>query len=321
MPAPAWSILDHACLSCHQRRFNPRTHRMRMAWALALCLPGVISAWLAPAAPPARFIHQRRVAALAFAPRMSAGPGEERQSGAKKLSPLIASLVESLVEKPRPTVRQPLSASDMVQLSVDAKAAASPESLAGQRRNFLLAVASPIVGAAAFASSRSRVGDPSPTDPLAILQAMERKSPTIQAALQSTRPTLVEFYGRNCPNCRAMAPDMNKLENQFHDRVNFVVLDAEKPEYASIVNLFKVCLCVRPCLRRARVFMHVCTRCTHICVYVFMCVRVWSMWIYEGVRVSTCARTRLRTKVDKIPHAFPPFVDLKFFLLPPPLLI
>lgn len=225
-----------------------------MRWALALCLPGVISAWLAPAAPPARFMHQRRVFALAFAPRMSAGPGEERQSGAKKLSPLIASLVE---EEPQPTLRMPMSASDMAQLSADAKAAATPESLAGQRRNFLLALASPIVGAAAFSSSRSRVGD-TPTDPLAILQAMERKSPTIQAALQSTRPTLVEFYGRNCPNCRAMAPDMNKLETQFHDRVNFVVLDAEKPEYASIVNLFKVFLCVRPCLRRARVFLQVC---------------------------------------------------------------
>ena len=266
MPAPAWSILDHACLSCHQRRFNPRTHRMRMAWALALCLPGVISAWLAPAAAPECFMRQRRVDALAFAPRMSAGPGEERQSSAQKLSPLIASLVE---EEPRPTVRLPMSASEMEQLAADAKAAATPETLARQRRNFLLAVASPILGAAAFSSSRSRVGDPSPTDPLAILQAMERKSPTIQAAIKSTRPTLVEFYGRNCPNCRAMAPDMNKLETQFHDRINFVVLDAEKPEYASLVNLFKVFLYVLPCLQRARVFLQVCTS---ACMYVIVCM-------------------------------------------------
>ena len=228
---------------------------LRVLAALALCLADGISAWLAPAVMPhLRFTRARPAAARpACAPRMTGRAGSEdddavdavaprRQSGAK-VSPLIASLVE---DEPRPAVRQPLSPADMAQLSADADEATAPERLSEQRRNFILAVASPVVGAAAFASSRSNIWDPSraPTDPLAILQSMERKSPSIQAALQTNRPTLVDFYGRNCPNCRAMAPHMSKLEAQFHDRVNFVVLDAEKPEYSSIVNLFKVCVCV-----------------------------------------------------------------------------
>jgi thiol-disulfide isomerase/thioredoxin len=104
-----------------------------------------------------------------------------------------------------------------------------------QRRRATLAILSPLAGAAAFAYSRS-----SPADPVTVLRGMEGRSPTLQAALESGRPTVVEFYAQWCKDCKAMATSVDRLERRFDEKVNFVVLDAEKDENAKLVGLFRV---------------------------------------------------------------------------------
>ena len=111
----------------------------------------------------------------------------------------------------------------------------SEEGMRDQRRRAILAVASPLLGMAAFAYSRS-----SPADPVTVLRGMEGRSPALQAALESGRPTVVEFYAQWCKDCKAMATSVDRLERKFDSKVNFVVLDAEKDENAKLVGLFRV---------------------------------------------------------------------------------
>ncbi|EKX44753.1 hypothetical protein GUITHDRAFT_109179 [Guillardia theta CCMP2712] len=70
---------------------------------------------------------------------------------------------------------------------------------------------------------------------------MEATSPTLAASLQSGRPTVIEFYAKWCGDCKAMAKTMKTLEQQYgSDKINFVVLDAEKDANSQLVNLFRV---------------------------------------------------------------------------------
>ena len=64
----------------------------------------------------------------------------------RKVSPLIASLLE---DAPQASVRQTLSAAEMAELTA-AAAGASEEGRIDQRRRATLALASPLLGAAAF---------------------------------------------------------------------------------------------------------------------------------------------------------------------------
>jgi len=99
-----------------------------------------------------------------------------------------------------------------------------------------MAIASPLLGAALFAAKKNVK-----KDPVAILRAMERRSPPIQVALASGLPTVIEFYAKWCGDCKAMAPSMEALEQEYgNGKVNFVVLDAEKPENAKLVGYFRV---------------------------------------------------------------------------------
>ena len=228
----------------------------RLAWAVLLCLPcSVITlVWPVPALPGSRrgdWAYSRRQGAfsrnadlLCLAPESGAesddlGADETlvvRRSPpaaepARKVSPLIASLLEDAPVSP---VRQTLSAGDMAELTA-AAAGGSEEGLRDQRRRAALAIVSPLAGAVAFAYSRSN-----PADPVALLRGMESRSPTLQAALESSRPTVVEFYAQWCKDCKAMASSVDKLERQFDGKVNFVVLDAERDENQKLVGLFRV---------------------------------------------------------------------------------
>ena len=113
-----------------------------------------------------------------------------------------------------------------------ATAAAAP---AGGAGNLGLALASVALAAALYVAQRT-----SPVDPLALLRRMEAASPPLPAALQSGKPTMVDFYAPWCESCRDMAPSMAKLERQYDGRVNFVVVNGDDARNAQLVRLFGV---------------------------------------------------------------------------------
>jgi len=99
----------------------------------------------------------------------------------------------------------------------------------------ILGIASPLAAAGLYACQRAN-----PVNPVRLLAAMEDRSPSLPDALGSGTPTLLEFYAPWCVSCRESAPAMMRLEKRFGGKVNFVVCNAEDPQYSQLVRLFGV---------------------------------------------------------------------------------
>ncbi len=48
---------------------------------------------------------------------------------------------------------------------------------------------------------------------------------TIQAALASGKPTIVDFGARSCIPCKKMAPILEQLEKEYRGRANVIFID------------------------------------------------------------------------------------------------
>ncbi len=76
--------------------------------------------------------------------------------------------------------------------------------------------------------------------PEAPLERLARQSPDLSVALANGRPTLVEFYADWCEACRAMAPAMDRLEQQHRGQLDVVLLNVENPRWQAEVERFEV---------------------------------------------------------------------------------
>lgn len=57
---------------------------------------------------------------------------------------------------------------------------------------------------------------------------------TIQAALASGRPTLVDFGARSCIPCKKMAPILDQLEKEYRGRANVIFIDVWKDNKVAV---------------------------------------------------------------------------------------
>lgn len=71
-----------------------------------------------------------------------------------------------------------------------------------------------------------------PLSGLITLKAMAAKAVPYEDAIAAPKPTLIEFYADWCTTCQAMSPTVDGLHQDYAGRLNFVMLDIDKPQWA-----------------------------------------------------------------------------------------
>mmetsp|Transcript_41749 Transcript_41749/g.61304 ORF Transcript_41749/g.61304 Transcript_41749/m.61304 type:complete len:167 (+) Transcript_41749:344-844(+) len=56
---------------------------------------------------------------------------------------------------------------------------------------------------------------------------MQRQSAPVTTIGTNGKPTVVDFWAPWCENCKAAAPTLHKIEEEYKGKVNFVMVDAD----------------------------------------------------------------------------------------------
>jgi thiol-disulfide isomerase/thioredoxin len=100
-------------------------------------------------------------------------------------------------------------------------------------RNLIVAMAAVILATALFLGVRTQSHAPS-------LTALAEEAVPLEVALTNGQPTLLEFYANWCTSCQSMAPMMAGLEQQYHDRLNFVMLNVDNDKWLPELLRYRV---------------------------------------------------------------------------------
>jgi thiol-disulfide isomerase/thioredoxin len=100
-------------------------------------------------------------------------------------------------------------------------------------RNLIVAVAAIGLGIALFLGVQTQTQVPS-------LANLAEEATPLDLALTNGKPTLMEFYADWCTSCQVMAPMMAELEEDYSDRVNFVMLNVDNDKWLPEVSAYKV---------------------------------------------------------------------------------
>lgn len=110
---------------------------------------------------------------------------------------------------------------------------AGPPPLPNKDLNRRVALLSTLGAVALFASQRLDLGQAS-------LKDLAANAVSYEEALSNGKPTVVEFYADWCEVCRELAPDIYKIEQQYKDRVNFVMLNVDNTKWEQELDEFGV---------------------------------------------------------------------------------
>ncbi|KAG2724624.1 hypothetical protein I3760_01G027400 [Carya illinoinensis] len=129
------------------------------------------------------------------------------------------------------------SSEKLVDGSTDAQATSSsvnngPPKFPNKGFNRQIAVVSTLAAVGLFLSARLDFG--------VSLKDLSAAALPYEEALSNGKPTVVEFYADWCEVCRELAPDVYKVEQQFKDRVNFVMLNVDNTKWEQELDEFGV---------------------------------------------------------------------------------
>jgi thiol-disulfide isomerase/thioredoxin len=109
-----------------------------------------------------------------------------------------------------------------------------PETTAGTRlRNFLIVIVAIALSVALFLGLRTEKTSVS-------LASLDEASTPLEVATTNGKPSIVEFYANWCTVCQKMAPDISKLEQQYTDKVNFVMLNVDNTKWLPEMLKYRV---------------------------------------------------------------------------------
>ncbi|KAK9281191.1 hypothetical protein L1049_004086 [Liquidambar formosana] len=135
---------------------------------------------------------------------------------------------------------EPCSCDDNISQSVELNTSQNSESstdagfpeFPDKSINKRIAVISTLAAVGLFLSTRLDLG--------ISLKDLSAAALPYEEALANGKPTVVEFYADWCEVCRELAPDVYKVEQQYKDRVNFVMLNVDNTKWEQELDEFGV---------------------------------------------------------------------------------
>jgi len=79
-----------------------------------------------------------------------------------------------------------------------------------------------------------------PKTPIQLLVNMEKSSAPLSYVGTNSKPTVIDFWAPWCENCRYMAPTMFQVEEQYKDKVNFVMVNGDDPDNWPLIEALGV---------------------------------------------------------------------------------
>lgn len=104
-----------------------------------------------------------------------------------------------------------------------------------KQRNLIVAIASVFLAVSSYFWDFTH-----PVTPVQLLATMQAHSAPLTAIGNNGRPTVVDFWAPWCENCKMAAPTLQKLEEEYKDKVNFVMINGDAPEAWPLIERFGV---------------------------------------------------------------------------------
>lgn len=104
-----------------------------------------------------------------------------------------------------------------------------------KNRNLTAAIVSVVLAASNFFWQYTH-----PVTSSQLLMSMQQSSAPMTAIGTNGKPTVVDFWAPWCENCKFSAPTLSKVEEEYKDRVNFVMVNGDLAQAWPYLETFKV---------------------------------------------------------------------------------